>query len=95
MALPTSNLTRFPGGIAQFTLMGVGAAAGDVTVAGLLTTDQLLFVQSVSFDGTGDIVAVADLTDEFTISAADTLNNTGGTSTADEMLSITIARPVA
>lgn len=95
MALPTGNLTRIPGGLAQFTIMAVGAAAGDVTVTGLLTTDEILFIQSVAFDADGDITAVADLTSEFSITAADTLNNTGGTSTADEMLSITIARPVA
>ena len=95
MALPTSNMTRIPGGVAQFTILAAGAVAGDVTVTGVKTTDELLFVQSASFDTDGDIVAVADLTSEFSISAADTLNNTGGTSTADELLSITLVRPVA
>ena len=95
MALPTGNMTRFPGGVAQFTVLAAGAAAGDVTLTGIKTTDELLYVQSASFDGDGDIVAVAELTDEFSITDADTINNTGGTSTADELLSVTFARPVA
>lgn len=92
MATNEGKITRFPGGVGQFTILAAGAAAGDVTVAGVKATDELLFVQSASFDGDGDIVAVADLTAEFTISADDTLNNTGGTSTADELVSVTVAR---
>lgn len=51
-----------------------GAAAGDVTVTGIKTTDKLKAVI--------DLTAPADLTSEFTISAANTINNTGGTSSA-------------
>lgn len=95
MATVENQITRFPGGIAQFTIAAVGAAAGDVTATGVKATDKLLFVQSIAHDADGDIVAVADLTSEFTITAANTINNTGGTSTADELVLVTVARTVA
>lgn len=61
-----------------------GAAAGDVTVTGIATTDTLVAV--VNIDIGGD--AITTLTSEFTISAADTINNTGGTSSAGGVLFI-------
>lgn len=54
-----------------------GAAAGDVTVTGIKTTDKLVAVLDI---------AGTDLTSEFTISAADTINNVGGTSSAASQL---------
>lgn len=57
-----------------------GGAAGDFTVTGISTTDQLVSV--LYFTGAGtDITDLSDLTGEFSISAADTINNTGGTAT--------------
>jgi hypothetical protein len=50
-----------------------GGAAGDLTVTGITTNDKLVVVWSI---GNGD------LTSEFSISAADTINNAAGTSTA-------------
>ena len=55
-----------------------GAAAGNVTVTGIGANDQLLAV--IPTDGSGD------LTSEFTVTAADTINNTGGTSTATKQV---------
>lgn len=55
-----------------------GAAAGDVTLTGVRTVDELESVINLT---DGD-----DLTAEFSISAADTINNTGGTSTATKSL---------
>lgn len=52
-----------------------GGAAGDLTVAGIKTTDRLIAVVTVSAAG-------ANLASEFTITAANTINNNGGTSTA-------------
>jgi adhesin HecA-like repeat protein len=52
-----------------------GAVAGNLTVAGIKTTDVLKVVHLVSAAG-------PNLVAEFTITAADTINNTGGTSTA-------------
>lgn len=68
-----------------------GAAAGNVTVTGVATTDTLLFVGV--FTTKASIATFADLTSEFTISATDTLNNTGGTSTANNQLLVVVDRP--
>lgn len=57
-----------------------GGAAGDHTVTGIATTDTLLSVTYYAGAGT-DVTDVADLTSEFSISAADTINNDGGTAT--------------
>lgn len=51
-----------------------GGAAGNLTVTGIKPTDTLMVVQSVAAAG-------ANLASEFTITAVDTVNNTGGTNT--------------
>lgn len=57
-----------------------GGAAGDHTVTGIATTDELVLV--LYFVGAGtDVTDITDLTSEFTITAANTINNTGGTAT--------------
>ena len=58
-----------------------GGAAGDHTVTGIKTRDTLISVFHAAGAGS-DVTDVADLTSEFSISAADTINNTGGTSSA-------------
>ena len=63
--------------------VGAGAAAGDVTVAGIKAYDVLGQVLRV------DNGNEADLTDEFTITATNTINNTGGTSSAGGQLLVT------
>jgi hypothetical protein len=55
-----------------------GGAAGNLTVSGIKTTNTLVAVLKV-VDANQ---AFSDLTSEFTITAANTINNTGGTSTA-------------
>lgn len=72
-------------------LVADGAAAGNVTVTGVATTDTLLFVGV--FTTKASIATFADLTAEFTITAANTLNNTGGTSTANNQLLVVVDRP--
>ncbi len=57
-----------------------GGAAGDITVTGIATADNLVMVLH-NTAGT-----LADLTSEFTISAANTINNTGGTDTSSDQL---------
>lgn len=52
-----------------------GAVAGNLTVTGIKKGDKLMNVQPVS-------AASADLVGEFTVTADNTINNTGGTSTA-------------
>lgn len=63
----------------KFALVA-GAAAGDVTVTGIKARDKLLFVAPL--DGS------ADLTSEFSVTADDTINNTGGTSTATKVVQV-------
>lgn len=91
MAANESRITRFPGGIGQFTFFGVGAAAGNVTVAGVLASDRILLVESLALTA-GVPSAVADLTSEFSVAAANTIDNTGGTSTAGMFVAVTVAR---
>ena len=64
----------------KFDLIG-GGAAGNHTVTGIAPADQILSVLHFTAGA-----ALADLTSEFSISAADTINNTGGTDTTGDQL---------
>lgn len=77
------NVTHFKGLPLGMALVD-GAAAGDVTVSGITTKDTLLGVFSLA--SATDVLSTDDLTDEFSISADDTVNNTGGTSSANGAL---------
>jgi len=59
-----------------------GGAAGNHTVAGLSIKDELVFV----FEQNGTSGILTDLTSEFDIKKADTIDNTGGTSTSSDKL---------
>lgn len=63
-----------------------GAAAGDVTVAGITTNDRLVAVIRLDRDSTAANVNLGQLTSEFTITAANTITNTGGTNTTGDSL---------
>lgn len=63
-----------------------GAAAGNVTVTGIATADALIGV--LHLPDAGAIDTMADLTAQFTITAANTINNTGGTASTDGKLLI-------
>jgi len=58
-----------------------GAAAGDVTVTGIALNDKLLGVLKI--DATDASESFSSLTSEFSITAANTINNAGGTTSAD------------
>lgn len=58
-----------------------GAVAGNVTVTGISTRDKLVSVINLA-DG-------LDLTSEFSITAANTINNAEGSSTATDRLLVT------
>lgn len=58
-----------------------GSTAGDLTVSGIKPDDELVAVL--------DITAGSDLTGEFTITGDDTINNTGGTSSATNNVLVT------
>lgn len=84
-----AETTHFQGGVNQITTPVVGGSAGDLTLTGITTDDKLVKVYAVTYDTDGDAAAVADRTDEFSITADNTINNTGGTSTADAMVFVT------
>jgi hypothetical protein len=56
-----------------------GAVAGNITVTGIKKGDRVVLVQPVN-------VAAAGIGREFTATADDTINNTGGTSSATQTL---------
>lgn len=65
-----------------------GGSAGNFTVTGIATADTLVSVLHLAGAGS-DVTDVADLTAEFTVSAANTINNDGGTaSTSGKLLVI-------
>lgn len=73
------------------TAVVAGDAAGDIAVTGIKTHDVILSV--TQFIGAGvDVTDVADLTDEFSITADDTVNNTGGTDTTGDKLLVLYAQ---
>lgn len=61
-----------------------GGAAGNRTVTGIATGDALISV--LHLPDAGAVDAIADLTGEFTISAANTINNAGGTASTNGKL---------
>lgn len=69
----------------EYQFSAPGAVAGPVTVTGILANDQIRSVLNVT-DG-------ATLTAEFTVTADDTIDNTGGTSTATKILVVEVFRP--
>lgn len=56
-----------------------GAVAGNLTVTGIKKGDRIIAVQPVN-------VAGANIGSEFTATADDTINNTGGTSSATQVV---------
>ena len=59
-----------------------GGAAGNHTVTGILLNDVLVCV----WEQNGTSGLLTDLTSEFSITADDTINNTGGTATTGDTL---------
>lgn len=80
--------------IAEKTAVVNGGSAGNITVTGIATTDVLLAVLYYPIS-TGTVTSVSDLTSEFTISAANTINNTGGTATTSGKLEVRYRRRVS
>lgn len=60
------------------TAVVAGGAAGNFTVIGIAVGDKLVQVLYLAGAGT-DVTDVADLTSEFSVTATNTINNTGGT----------------
>ena len=75
--------TKLAGGFLKCNMIS-GGAAGDFTVTGIATTDQIVSVWHVSTAAA--VATIADITAEFDITAANTINNTDGTATTDDQL---------
>ena len=98
--VPKESVTRFPGGVSQFTFIGAGAAAGAQSVTGIKAARDTL-VQATLLVLSGVLVkSFADYTNEFYnvnpkngIGSTDNaLSNTGGTSLAGGILFVTVSR---
>jgi hypothetical protein len=84
LALGTGAALDLVVGFAAHALVA-GGAAGDIAVTGIKSTDTLNGV--LQFVGAGMAVTdIADLTSEFAITGADTINNMGGTDSTDDKL---------
>lgn len=88
--LSKEELESLFAGAVKTTVIG-GGAAGDHTVTGIAVGDALRAVLKLDFtlaEGAPNVRtwAVSDLTDEFAITAADTINNAGGTDTTGAIL---------
>ena len=68
-----------------------GGAAGDIAVIGIGADDELVSVLAI--DATDASEDFSDLTDEFSITAAGTINNAGGTATTGQGLLVTWRSP--
>ena len=63
-----------------------GGAAGDISVAGIKVHDTLIGVARLDRDATAANINLTTLNAEFTVTADDTINNTGGTNTTGDAL---------
>jgi hypothetical protein len=76
---------NLPSGFLKVTLVA-GGAAGNLTLTGIAVGDELAFVGV--FTTAASIATLADLTAEFSVTATNTINNTGGTATTNNQLMV-------
>ncbi len=69
-------------------LLGKGAAASNVTVTGLSTSDTLLSVNKVILGSDGTMVTIGDVKSLSSITGADTLNVSGTAHTAKTLFMV-------
>jgi hypothetical protein len=69
-----------------------GGAAGDITVSGVAVGDVLVAVYSAADNGSS-APTIASLLSEFSVTATNTINNTGGTSTSGKSLIVVWVTP--
>lgn len=74
-----------PTGWLKVTLVA-GGSAGNHTVTGIEVGDEIVFVGH--FSTAAAIATLGDLTAEFSVTAADTINNTSGTDTSSDQLQV-------
>lgn len=63
-----------------------GGAAGNHTVTGIAVGDTLVGVIRLDRDATAANINITAITSEFSVSATNTINNTGGTNTTGDSL---------
>jgi hypothetical protein len=80
-------MSSVPGGGYVRQKVVAGAAAGPITVAGLEATAILVSV--LSYASTWAATEPKDLTAEFTVTAANTISNVGGTATTGSRVVVT------
>jgi len=74
----------------QRVFVVAGGAAGDFTITGIAVGDYLSSVVGFLLTEAGpNGITILNLTSEFSITAANTINNGGGTSSAAGMLFVT------
>ena len=66
--------------------LAAGGAAGNITIAGIAVGDDIVFVGHLTTAAA--IATLGDLTSEFSITAANTINNAAGTATTDDQLMV-------
>ena len=90
-----SNITAFPNGVGQYFGLAKGGTAGNRTViGGVAAGDRVLKVMAAKFAGTTALIStILDLTAQFAgaATAANTINNTGGTNTTGYLLFVQFA----
>lgn len=70
-----------------------GGAAGNLTVANITTSDRLVCVMRLDRDATAANINIENLTNQFTVTDANTINNTDGTNTTGDSLLVIWERP--
>lgn len=74
-----------PTGLLKVTLVS-GGSAGNHTLTGIEVGDEIVFVGH--FSTAAAIATLADITSEFSVTAADTINNAAGTDTTSDQLQV-------
>jgi len=79
--------TKLAGGFLGATCIA-GGVAGNHAVTGISAADQLVLVAQLNRDAAAANIDLTSLTSQFTISAANTINNAAGTDTTGDALMV-------
>lgn len=89
-SLTEGNMTTHFSSLPIKTRCIAGGAAGNLSCPGVSVGDQLLGIVGFKLtEGTPNTMTPGGFLSEFTITAADTINNTGGTNTTGYVLFVT------
>lgn len=84
--VPDDSITKakLAPGTGMKTKLINGGSAGNHTVTGIASGDEIIFVAHIST--AASVATIADLTSEFSITGANTINNAAGTDTTSDQL---------